>query len=190
MYVAGLNLTLTPTVTSPGLAEPLVYTTVLASVGSFLLRANQRMKLANEKGGEIKRWPTSIIGKLVTPVHGIATIAAPAIYLVTMPFTGFKQPEFFENTALPDFAELGEVGKVVVRFAAGVAMACLFRIGTKAIDHLDKQFHYIGVSTCYYHFVLGDCLSINGFCRFVKSQRLLTPVHTALFAIRFTRKYI
>lgn len=163
MYVAGLNLTLAPTATSPGLVEPLLYTTTLFTVGAFVRLTNQRLNTATEKGGEIKRMPTTFLGKFITPVHGVSTLLSPVLYLFTLPFTGFRQPDWLLNTALPEIPELGDNGKIAVRLASAVALLCAFNAADKIVKALDKQFHFIGVCclTVPLHFTVLTLLQVR-----------------------------
>jgi hypothetical protein len=154
MYIAGLNLTLAPTRTSPGVVEPIIYTSLLVILVSLMGYTNKSLASATAKGGEIKRMPTSLLGKIVTPIHGAAILLSPALYLGSLPFYGFRQPEWFERTALPDswLAELGlgETGKAVVKLVSMGVTIWLSKIAQKTIEQLDKQFHFIGVSISLY----------------------------------------
>lgn len=101
--------------------------------------------------------PTSLLGKVITPIQVTVTALTPVLYLGILSFYGFRQPDWFAKTALPDswLAKLGlsETGKAVVRLASMAVALWSYRVAQKSVEQLDKQFHYIGVSVLLYMYL-------------------------------------
>lgn len=182
MYIAGLHIPHSPT----ELAEPLIWSTILISHVRFGLRQRKTMVHADKTAGGIKRMPTSTLSRFVLPAHGLASLAAPAVYILALPFSGFRQPEWFGKFALPDFPALGEGGTLAVRLLAGVAVVSIFELAAGAMEHLGKQFHFFGVSLSVKMYV---CISVKlQSHRSVTNRGSSTLAHTELFVTQSTRE--
>ncbi|KAF9458459.1 hypothetical protein BDZ94DRAFT_1284809 [Collybia nuda] len=101
-------------------------------------------KIAWSEGGAVipSSLPTSLIGRIVTPTHGVAIMLPPPLYTFTVLVNGLDQPEWLASWKLP--LNVGD-NEPRIRIAA-----CLVTIGlsmfTGAIfKHLGKQWHYLGV---------------------------------------------
>ena len=95
MYIAGIRLS------NGRLTEGIVASSVLVSFAGAVYRTREKLKVANEQGGPIKSTPTSLVGKLVTPVHAAAMFLPPLAYLIAVPLNGGVQPSFISRFSLP-----------------------------------------------------------------------------------------
>ncbi|KAL5501538.1 hypothetical protein ACEPAH_8798 [Sanghuangporus vaninii] len=101
-------------------------------------------RAATQKGGKVKSMPTTLGGKLVSPLQGIAILVPPLTYLVAIPLNGGIQPVFIARWSLPDFG-FGTDTVGLVRLAACLGLTGLCKMYTGAIRSLDQSFRSIGV---------------------------------------------
>ena len=146
MYIAGLELTMSST----QLTESLAWSSLVLSHYRLFSQQRRAMIAANKDGGNIKRAPITLVGKLVTPVHALATMLQPALYLLAVPFLGFRQPGWMESWTLPDGGS-NEFQKRTLRVGAGLCIWVLGEAGIRITRHLGRSFHAIGVSVCIDH---------------------------------------
>ncbi|KAG8212880.1 hypothetical protein J3R82DRAFT_11213 [Butyriboletus roseoflavus] len=57
---------------------------------------------AESKGGRIRAETMPILGRIVTPIHALATFIPPAVYIGALVLNKFRQPEWMAQFALSD----------------------------------------------------------------------------------------
>ncbi|KAG2062849.1 hypothetical protein BDR04DRAFT_1111966 [Suillus decipiens] len=141
-YLAGLATLPSTTQTVEGLA---VFTTfrhlqyVLSSMSAIA-------PVANAEAGSIRTTPTSFIGKIITPIHGLSFFVPTVTYILCVTFNRFVQPAWMQRMSIPDTYFTYE-NKVGLRVAACAATFVLMRFTGRTFKHLGNQWHAIGVCT-------------------------------------------
>jgi hypothetical protein len=142
MYVAGLHIPFDP---SPSqLSECIVWSTLFLSHARLIKQQRQAFVKADKEGGSIARSPYTLAGRLVTPVHAVATVFMPFAYILAMPLLVFRQPQWLEKWALPD-GGLSAHQKVVLRIGAGLVVCAVTETSGRVIRQLGRSFHAISV---------------------------------------------
>ncbi|KAG2062850.1 hypothetical protein BDR04DRAFT_1111968, partial [Suillus decipiens] len=138
-YIAGLTTLPSAAQTVEGLA---VFTTfrhfqyVLSGIRAIA-------PVANAEAGSIRTTPTSFIGKIITPIHGLAYFIPSMTYILCVTFNRFVQPAWMQRMSLPD-AYFTYENKVGLRVAACAATFVLMRFIGRTAKHLGNQWHAIG----------------------------------------------
>ncbi|KAF9223284.1 hypothetical protein BS17DRAFT_781620 [Gyrodon lividus] len=141
MYIAGLNL---PISSSQGL-EALV---VLATLDSFRYIITEVKSLAvrsESKGGRIRpeSLPTSLLGRIISPIFGYSFVATPAVYVGVVVLNGFRQPDWMEKFAISNEI-VGLEWRNALKVVACSATFALKLVAAHVLDHLAEQWHIIG----------------------------------------------
>ncbi|KAG2039634.1 hypothetical protein BDR03DRAFT_859716 [Suillus americanus] len=99
--------------------------------------------VADAEAGSIRTTPTSFIGKIISPIHGLSIIIPPVTYVLCVPFNSFVQPAWMQRMSLPNtyFKHENQVG---LRVAACAATFVLIRFSGHTFTHLGNQWHAIG----------------------------------------------
>ena len=139
MYIAGIHLS------NNHLTEGIVTSSVIAVIATQLIVGRKGLKEADEKGGPIKSMPTTLIGKLVTPIHAAAIVIPAVAYLTIVPLSGGLQPEIISRFSLPKF-DLGETAINVLRLVGCAGLAATYKLFSASRSVLGQSFHHIGVS--------------------------------------------
>lgn len=100
--------------------------------------------VAEAEAGPIRTVPTSFIGKVVSPVQGLAATIPPVTYLLCVTVNRFIQPNWMQRMSLPDNYVSRET-EVALRVAACASTFAHFRFFEYSMKHLGNQWHVIGV---------------------------------------------
>ncbi|KAF9223285.1 hypothetical protein BS17DRAFT_781622 [Gyrodon lividus] len=143
MYIAGLNLPI-PISSSQGL-EALVVLTTTDYFRYVITETNSIAVRSESKGGHIRQesMPTSFLGRIISPIHGLAFLLPPAVYVGGVVLNGFRQPDWMAKFALSGNV-MGLEWRNALRLVACSATLSLRRITARAFDHLGEQWHVIG----------------------------------------------
>ncbi|EIW77391.1 hypothetical protein CONPUDRAFT_84488 [Coniophora puteana RWD-64-598 SS2] len=142
MYIAGINVPFDP---STDMDLPAYLTTTYILVHTFRGMAAMA-KVAGSEGGKIRpdRMPATSLGKIVSPIHGLSYFIPQLAILVGVPLGGFRQPQWMQGWALPDWG-LGEKERIGLRVAACVLSVVMAHgLVTKVTKALGSQWHAIG----------------------------------------------
>lgn len=142
MYFAGVNFSLNHT---QGV-EAIVTFTVVASVVDIVRGQRKYLKYADDNGGPVSKdgTPKSLIGKLVTPVHGLATTVPPLVYVVSVLANKLMPPAWMDSYRLPDIGVGEEAWARTAACLGSFGLAALMR---GVLSHLGKGLHFIAVSS-------------------------------------------
>ncbi|EJC98041.1 uncharacterized protein FOMMEDRAFT_143515 [Fomitiporia mediterranea MF3/22] len=127
-------------------AEGLVTSSIFIYTAAAFHVGRNSMKVAAEKGGQIKSMPTSLVGKIVSPIHAAGMMLPVITYLVAVPLNGCAQPGFISRFALPNF-RLSEDVVNLLRVASTVGLIGTWKLLMQTVSLLGKSgtFHHIGV---------------------------------------------
>jgi protein-S-isoprenylcysteine O-methyltransferase Ste14 len=134
-YIAGL----TSTQTVEGLA---VFTT-FRYLQYILSRTRTTALVANAEAGSIRTTPTSLIGKIISPIHGLSITIPPVTYILSVTFNRFVQPAWMQRMSLPN-TYISHENEVWLRVAACAATFVLLRFTGRTMTQLGNQWHAIG----------------------------------------------
>ncbi|EJC98042.1 uncharacterized protein FOMMEDRAFT_24068 [Fomitiporia mediterranea MF3/22] len=143
MYIGGIHIPgerLALGVESAVTSSIFIYTAAAFYVG------RNSMKVAEEKGGQIKSMPKTFLGKLVTSIHAIGMMLPVVTYLIAVPLNGCAQPDFISRFALPNFG-LGQDSVYLLRIASAVGLIGTWKLFRQCVDLLGNSgtYHQIGV---------------------------------------------
>lgn len=174
MYIAGLKLPLSP----PQCLEVLV----VLSTADYVRYIIAAVKvLSKSKGGRIRpeSMPPTLMGRIISPIHGLAIFIPPLVYVGALVFNGFQQPAWFARFTLSSEMMESTWGSAL-RVAACVASFALRSLTDSTSKHLGDQWHVIGVGVevTVISFVLIFCNSV------AKSPGLSRLVRMRGFAIQ------
>ncbi|KAG2352920.1 hypothetical protein BDR07DRAFT_1311947 [Suillus spraguei] len=138
-YLAGL----TTLPSAAQIVEGLVVFTTFRHLQRILSGMRAIASVANAEAGSIRITPTSFIGKIITPIHGLSYFIPPATYILCVTFNRFVQPAWMLRMSLPDTYFTHEK-KVGLRVAACAVTFLLRRFSGRIFKHLGNQWHAIG----------------------------------------------
>lgn len=106
---------------------------------------------AESKSGPVQSdsMPTRL-HRFITPLQALTYFFFPTIYIFAVVNNRFQQPPWMSTFALPevvDGVKVDGMRKNAVRMLACVATIALQRLSDDVFEHLDDQFHPIGVRT-------------------------------------------
>ncbi|EJC98043.1 uncharacterized protein FOMMEDRAFT_129995 [Fomitiporia mediterranea MF3/22] len=139
MYIAGIHVP-----TSDLATEGVVTSSLFIFTVAMIRNARKMWAIANANGGPLKSDATTLVGKLLTPLHGSAFFLPVLTYLIAIPLNKGVQPEFITHWALPDFGLQKETINLI-RMSACASLAISYKAVTKSISLLRHSFHGIGV---------------------------------------------
>ncbi|KAG2070433.1 hypothetical protein BDR04DRAFT_1100135 [Suillus decipiens] len=139
MYIA--DLTTLPSTTQ--IVEGLAVFTTFQHLQYVLSLTRAIAPVASAEAGSIRTTPTSFIGKIITPIHGLSFFVPTATYILCVTFNRFAQPAWMQRMSLPDIYFTYE-NKVGLRVAACAATFVLMRFTGRVFKHLGNQWHAIG----------------------------------------------
>lgn len=139
-YIAGLTSALP---SSAQTVEGLAVFTTFRYLQYLISRIRTTAPVANAEAGSIRTTPTSFIGKIISPIHGLSFFIPPVTYILCVPFNRFVQPAWMQRMSLPNthFKHENQVG---LRVAACAATFVLLRFTGRTMMHLGNQWHAIG----------------------------------------------
>ncbi|KAG1748695.1 hypothetical protein EDB19DRAFT_1847445 [Suillus lakei] len=139
-YIAGL--TLGPPSSSQALEGLAVFTT-FRHIQYVISGVRAIAPVANAEAGPIRSTPTSFIGKIISPIHGLSSFIPPVTYILCVTFNRFVQPAWMQRMSLPHdyFQSETEVGLRVVACASTLVILKFVR---RTFKHLGNQWHAIG----------------------------------------------
>ncbi|KAG2151357.1 hypothetical protein DEU56DRAFT_777465 [Suillus clintonianus] len=137
-YIAGLTL--------PSFAqtvEGLAVFTTFRSLQYVLSSTLAIAPVAKAEAGDIRSTPTSFVGKIVSPIHGLSYFIPPATYILCVTFNRFVQPAWMQRMNLPTNYFQPET-EIALRIAACASTFMLLRFMGRIFTHLGNQWHAIG----------------------------------------------
>ncbi|KAF8823700.1 hypothetical protein HHX47_DHR9000247 [Lentinula edodes] len=152
-YIAGIHLSHAQGIESIVTASTLA---ALALIGEHLqlntdyrcslapLARDQRktFKKASTEGGNLTAGATTLLERLVTPIHGGAQLIAPLSYLVGVFSNRMEQPEWYEQTSFDYPLSVGAMAWT--RTAAAISLLGTAWVTRTIFKTLGKQLHFIG----------------------------------------------
>lgn len=143
MYIAGLRFPLSP----PQWLEVLVVLSTTDYI-RYTIGIVKTIAVASEsKAGRIRpdRMPSMLLGRIISPIHGLATYVPPLIYVGALVLNRFEPPEWMARYALPS-GMIDETWKNGLRVLACAASFGMKSVAESGLHHLGDQWHAIGVS--------------------------------------------
>ena len=142
MYIAGINLSLPP----PQWLEALV---VLSTVDYFRYTTSKIKTLAvvsESKGGRIRpeSMPSTFLGRIVTPIHGLAFFVPPVVYAGALALNQFQPPAWMARFAFSN-EMMDSTGRDALRVVACATSFALTHLTGRIFEHLGDQWHTIVV---------------------------------------------
>ncbi|KAG0704282.1 hypothetical protein DFH29DRAFT_1078445 [Suillus ampliporus] len=123
--------------------EALAVFTTFRFLQYFLSCTSAIALVAKAEAGPIRTMPTSIIGKVVSPIQGLASFVLPLTYMLCIIFNLFTQPAWMQRMSLPRNYFRYET-EIVLRVAACASTFVLLKFVGLAFTHLGNQWHVIG----------------------------------------------
>lgn len=142
MYIAGLNLPLS----SPQWLEVFVVLSTADHIRYSIAKIKDIAIISESKGGRIRpeSMPPTFLGRIITPIHGLAIFIPPLTYVGALVLNRFQPPEWMARFAFS--AEMMDsTWTNVSRVVACVASFALRSLTNSAFNHLGDQWHAIGV---------------------------------------------
>ncbi|KAI9455546.1 hypothetical protein HD554DRAFT_2030918 [Boletus coccyginus] len=141
MYIAGLKFP-TP---SPQWLEGLVVLSTADYIRYNIAKIKDLAVISESKGGRVRpeSMPPTFLGRIITPIHGLAILLPPLIYVSTLVLNRFEPPEWMARFAFS--AEmLDPTWRNMLRVVACTASLTLRRFTDRVFEHLGDQWHTIG----------------------------------------------
>ncbi|KAG2155881.1 uncharacterized protein EDB93DRAFT_1262596 [Suillus bovinus] len=132
---------LTPSSTQT--VEALAVFTTLRHFQYTLSRLRTIATVANAEAGPIRTTPSSLIGKIITPIHALSVLTPPVTYILCVTFNRLAQPAWMLRMSLSNTYFTHEI-EVGLRVAACAATFVLNGFTRRAFTHLGNQWHLIG----------------------------------------------
>lgn len=153
-YIAGIHLSHAQGIESIVTASTLA---ALALIGeSSQLNTNYRCSLtplardqrktfkkASTEGGNLTAGATTLLERLITPIHGSAQLIAPLSYLIGVFSNRMEQPDWYEQTSFDYPLSVGAMAWT--RTAAAISLLGTAWVTRTIFKTLGKQLHFIGV---------------------------------------------
>ncbi|KAF9058543.1 hypothetical protein BDP27DRAFT_1343345 [Rhodocollybia butyracea] len=135
IYLAGIHVSCAQSI------EVLVSALTILTFTTIASRQQKMLAKSQKEGGEIMASPTTLMGRLVTPLHAIPTVATPLSYLAGVFSNKMQQPEWYTRSALdiPINAEM----KGWTWIAAALGLVATIWWYKAIVKALGKQFHFI-----------------------------------------------
>ncbi|KAF9058545.1 hypothetical protein BDP27DRAFT_563531 [Rhodocollybia butyracea] len=135
IYLAGIHMSYAQSI------EVLVSASTILTFTTIAAQQRKMLAKSEKEGGEIIASPTTLVGRLVTPLHAIPTIATPVLYLAGVFSNKMQQPEWYTRSALdiPMNAQM----KSWTRIAAALGFVATIWWHSAIMKALGKQLHYI-----------------------------------------------
>ncbi|KAG2747008.1 hypothetical protein P692DRAFT_201611210 [Suillus brevipes Sb2] len=137
-YIAGLNIQIPPQA-----VEGLAVFTTLRFIQYSVSRARAIAAVAKAESGAIRTSPTTLIGRIVTPIHLATSSISSMTYVLCIAGNMFKQPAWMQCMSLSNDYFQQET-KVALRIAACASTFVLLRFVGRTFTHLGNQWHVIG----------------------------------------------
>ncbi|KAF5365559.1 hypothetical protein D9757_010904 [Collybiopsis confluens] len=137
-YLAGIHFSHAQSI------EGLVTASTIATFVGIISTQRKWQAKANKEAGEISALPTSFWGRLVTPLHAIATVTVPVSYLTGVLSHGFRQPGWYTRTGLDKLVSVDTEAIGYARVVASLGLLGTLWWHEKILNVLGKQIHYIG----------------------------------------------
>ncbi|EJC98046.1 uncharacterized protein FOMMEDRAFT_114877 [Fomitiporia mediterranea MF3/22] len=141
MYIAGIHVPNDPFASN---VETVVCGTLALGALASLRKLAAAFARADATGGKLISLPGSWTGKLVTPTHAAATFVPVFIYLFTVPFEGFQQPDWIKAYALPDYGLDGST-QTLLRLIGCIGAIASWAHAEYCVRKLGQNWHIIGV---------------------------------------------
>ncbi|KAF8124752.1 hypothetical protein EV363DRAFT_1353578 [Boletus edulis] len=141
MYIAGLELPLSPS----QWPEVLVVLSTADYFRYIITRVKQLAVISESRGGRIRpeSMPSTFLGRIISPIHGLAIFIPPLVYVGALTLNRFQQPEwmarFAFSTEMIDSAQ-----RSALRVVACAASFALRSFSDSTFKHLGDQWHTIG----------------------------------------------
>lgn len=135
-YIAGLT-------SSNQIVEGLAVFTTLRYFQYVISRIRAIAPVANAEAGSIRVAPKSLIGKIISPIHGLSISIPPVTYILCVTFNRFVQPAWMQRMSLPNTYFNHEI-EVGLRVAACAATFVLLRSTARTMTLLGNQWSTIG----------------------------------------------
>ncbi|KAF8442105.1 hypothetical protein L210DRAFT_3194430 [Boletus edulis BED1] len=139
MYIAGLNLPLSQW------PEVLVVLSTADYFRHTFTGIKHLTVISESSGGRIRpeSMPSTFLGRIITPIHGLAIVIPPLVYVGALTLNRFQQPEwmaqFAFSTEMIDSTQMNALR--VVACAASFALRSFL---DSTFKHLGDQWHVIG----------------------------------------------
>jgi len=142
MYIAGLRFP----IPSPQWLEVLVVLSTADYIRYNIAKIKDLAVISESKGGRVRpeSMPPTFLGRIISPIHGLAIFLPPMIYVSTLILNRFEPPEWMARFAFS--AEmLDSTWRNTLRVVACAASFALRSFTARIFEHLGDQWHAIGV---------------------------------------------
>ncbi|KAI9460301.1 hypothetical protein HD554DRAFT_2294790, partial [Boletus coccyginus] len=140
MYIAGLKFP-TP---SPQWLEVLIVLSTADYIQYNIAKIKDLAVISESKGGHVRleSMPPTFLGHIITPIHELAILLPPLIYVDTLVLNQFEQPEWMVRFVFsPEM--LNSMWRNTLRVVACTASLTLRCFTDCIFEHLGDQWHTI-----------------------------------------------
>ncbi|KAF8442102.1 hypothetical protein L210DRAFT_3611662 [Boletus edulis BED1] len=139
MYIAGLNLPLSQW------PEVLVVLSTADYFRHTFAGIKQLAVISESRGGRIRpeSMPSTFLGRIISPIHGLAIFIPPLVYVGALTLNRFQQPEWMARFAFST-EMIDSTQRSALRVVACAASFALKSLTDSAFQHLGDQWHAIG----------------------------------------------
>ncbi|KAF8124747.1 hypothetical protein EV363DRAFT_700269 [Boletus edulis] len=139
MYIAGLNLPLSQW------PEVLVVLSTADYFRHTFTGIKQLAVISESRGGRIRpeSMPSTFLGRIITPIHGLAIFIPPLVYVGALTLNRFQQPEWMAQFAFST-EMIDSTQRSALRVVACAASFALRSLTDSGFQHLGDQWHAIG----------------------------------------------
>ncbi|KAJ3926890.1 MAG: hypothetical protein NXY57DRAFT_677902 [Lentinula lateritia] len=135
-YIAGIHLS-----HAQGI-ESIVTASTLAALALIARDQRKTFKKASTEGGNLTAGATTLLERLITPIHGSAQLIAPLSYLIGVFSNRMEQPDWYEQTSFDYPLSVGAMAWT--RTAAAISLLGTAWVTRTIFKTLGKQLHFIG----------------------------------------------